>query len=89
MELLRCLNRRPVLLKKDAKGFVANRLQYAMFREAVHIVEEGIALPEEVDEVLMTSFAPRNISIIAALLLPAKYVRIYIRICPVRKKCRN
>lgn len=63
MELLRCLNRRPVLLKKDAKGFVANRLQYAMFREAVHIVEEGIALPEEVDEVLMTSFAPRYTSI--------------------------
>ncbi|HIY02772.1 MAG TPA: hypothetical protein IAA26_13165 [Candidatus Blautia faecipullorum] len=63
MELLRYLGRKPVLLKRDARGFVANRLQYAMLREAVHIVEEGIARPEDVDEILMYSFAPRYTSI--------------------------
>ncbi len=63
ISLLEYLNRKPVLLKKDANGFIANRIQYAMLREAVHIVEQGIAEPEDVDKVLMYSFAPRYTSI--------------------------
>lgn len=57
------LNREVVVIKKDAPGFVANRLQYAMLREAVHIVEQGIAEPCDVDRVLKYSFAPRYTSI--------------------------
>lgn len=63
MDFLRYLGKSPVILKKDAPGFIANRLQYAMLREAVHIVEAGIAMPEDVDRVLMNSFAPRYTSI--------------------------
>ena len=40
-------------------GFVANRIQFAMFREAARIVEEGIATPEQVDEVVRSSFGFR------------------------------
>ncbi|MDO4273830.1 MAG: 3-hydroxyacyl-CoA dehydrogenase NAD-binding domain-containing protein [Eubacteriales bacterium] len=58
-KLLKILNREVVILKKDAPGFVANRLQYAMLREAVHIVEQGIAEPSDVDRILKFSFAPR------------------------------
>ena len=61
--LLEFMNRKVVVLKKDAPGFIANRLQYAMLREAIHIVEEGIADPEQVDRALMYSFAPRYTSI--------------------------
>ncbi len=43
----------------DAPGFVANRLQYALFREAVRIVEDGIAGPAEIDEVVRNSFGFR------------------------------
>jgi len=43
----------------DGPGFVANRIQFAMFREAARIVEEGIAGAEAVDEVVRSSFGFR------------------------------
>lgn len=43
----------------DGPGFVANRIQFAMFKEAASIVEEGLATPEVVDEVVRTSFGFR------------------------------
>jgi 3-hydroxybutyryl-CoA dehydrogenase len=43
----------------DGPGFVANRIQFAMFREAARIVEDGIATAEEVDEVVRSSFGFR------------------------------
>lgn len=43
----------------DGPGFVANRIQFAMFREAARIVEDGIATPEQVDEVVRSSFGFR------------------------------
>lgn len=43
----------------DGPGFVANRIQFAMFREAARIVEERIATAEQVDEVVRSSFGFR------------------------------
>jgi 3-hydroxybutyryl-CoA dehydrogenase len=43
----------------DSPGFVANRLQYALFQEAAAVVEEGVATPEEVDEIVRGSFGFR------------------------------
>jgi 3-hydroxybutyryl-CoA dehydrogenase len=43
----------------DGPGFVANRIQFAMFREAARIVEDGIATPAQVDEVVRSSFGFR------------------------------
>ncbi|NUT54852.1 MAG: 3-hydroxyacyl-CoA dehydrogenase family protein, partial [Thermoleophilia bacterium] len=43
----------------DGAGFVANRIQFAMFREAARIVEEGVASAEQVDEVVRSSFGFR------------------------------
>ncbi|WP_051297663.1 3-hydroxyacyl-CoA dehydrogenase family protein [Brevibacterium album] len=43
----------------DVPGFVANRLQHALFAEALRLVEEGVASPEVVDEVTRTSFGYR------------------------------
>lgn len=43
------LQKKPVLCKKDAPGFIANRIQYAILRECMEIVERGIADPEAVD----------------------------------------
>jgi 3-hydroxybutyryl-CoA dehydrogenase len=43
----------------DGPGFVANRLQYALFREAARIVEDGVAGPAEIDEVVRNSFGFR------------------------------
>lgn len=55
--------RAPVLMNKSAPGFIANRLQHALYREAVYMVEQGIASPQDIDKALMTSFAPRYTSI--------------------------
>ena len=43
----------------DSPGFVLNRLQYTLFREAADIVAEGIATPEDVDTIVSTTFGFR------------------------------
>lgn len=43
----------------DTPGFVANRLQFALYKEAVRIVEEGVATPAQIDTVVSNSFGFR------------------------------
>ena len=52
MELHKAIGKHPIHCKKDVPGFVANRLQHALWREALSIVERGIADPATVDESL-------------------------------------
>ena len=52
MELHKSIGKRPVHCKKDVPGFIANRLQHALWREALSIVERGIADAKTVDESL-------------------------------------
>ena len=52
MEFYRAIGKTPVLMKKEAYGHVANRLAAALFREAVHLVAEGITSVEDIDEVI-------------------------------------
>lgn len=63
VDFLESLGRKTALLNRDARGFIANRLQHALLREAIHIVEQGIATPEDIDRTLMYSFMPRYTSI--------------------------
>lgn len=53
------LDKKPVLLKKDVVGHIGNRLQYAIFREAIHLIEQGVATPEDIDQVILNSLGPR------------------------------
>lgn len=62
-EVLISLDRRPVILEKPAPGFIGNRLQFALWREALNLVESGICDPEDVDTCLNYSFCPRYTSI--------------------------
>ncbi|MGM9565079.1 3-hydroxyacyl-CoA dehydrogenase family protein [Evtepia sp.] len=48
-DLALSLEKKPVIVKKDILGIIGNRLQYAVLREALHIIELGAAGPEEVD----------------------------------------
>lgn len=50
MDLMRAAGKHPIECKKDVPGFVANRLQHALWREAISIVEHGIADAATVDE---------------------------------------
>ncbi len=62
-DLLESVGRKVVVMKKAAPGFIGNRLQHALYREAVHMVECGIASPEDIDKTLKYSFIPRYTSI--------------------------
>jgi len=59
MYLLSAVGKKPVRVKRDVPGFLANRLQHALWREAISIVENGIAEPAEVDEAIKNSFGLR------------------------------
>lgn len=58
-KLLADAGKTPVEVKKDVPGFVGNRLQHALWREAVSIVEQGICDAEMVDMVVKASFGRR------------------------------
>ncbi len=59
MEVLKGVGKEPVLCKKDVPGFIANRMQHALWREAISIVENGIADAETVDKAVKYSFGLR------------------------------
>jgi 3-hydroxybutyryl-CoA dehydrogenase len=59
MQLLRSVGKHPIDCKKDVPGFVANRLQHALWREAISIVEHGIADAATVDESIRYGFGIR------------------------------
>jgi 3-hydroxybutyryl-CoA dehydrogenase len=52
MELMVEIGKSPVLLKKDVPGFIANRLQTALMREAFSLLKEGVADAREIDTVM-------------------------------------
>lgn len=57
--LYRGIGKRPAVVQREAPGFVGNRLQMALLREALAIVEAGIATPEDVDTIITSSFGRR------------------------------
>lgn len=58
-QLLIMLNMKPVLINQETPGFIGNRLQFALLKEAIKIVEEGVASPEDVDTVVKYGFGRR------------------------------
>lgn len=48
-ELSHQWGKEPILVRKDIPGFITNRLMYAMYREAIYLVENGYATVEDVD----------------------------------------
>ena len=58
-DLYRQINKKPVLVKKDIPGFLANRIQHALMREALSLVESGIATPADIDDAVRYSFGFR------------------------------
>ncbi len=57
--LLAAAGKTPVTVDKDVPGFVGNRLQHALWREAVALVQNGVCSAETVDTVIKASFGRR------------------------------
>ncbi|WP_037675115.1 3-hydroxyacyl-CoA dehydrogenase NAD-binding domain-containing protein [Streptomyces griseus] len=53
------VGRSPVVERKEIPGFVGNRLQNALSREAVYLVQEGVVTPEDLDKVMTNSLGLR------------------------------
>jgi 3-hydroxyacyl-CoA dehydrogenase len=59
MDLMKRVGKEPVRVLKDIPGFLGNRLQLALFREALSLFQQGIASPEDIDRVVKYSFGSR------------------------------
>ena len=59
MAVMTRTGKKPVFCKKDVPGFIANRMQHALWREAISIVEHGIADAKTVDDAVKYSFGLR------------------------------
>ncbi len=59
MKLHEAAGKTPAHVKKDVPGFIGNRLQHALWREAIALVEQGICDAETVDAVVKASFGRR------------------------------
>ncbi|WP_424931837.1 3-hydroxyacyl-CoA dehydrogenase family protein [Amaricoccus macauensis] len=66
MELLAGAGKTPVMVEKDVPGFIGNRLQHALWREAISLVERGICDAVSVDTVIKSCFG-RRLSVLGPL----------------------
>lgn len=57
--LAKAAGKTSIIVRQDCPGFVVNRLQYAMLREALFLVEQGIASIADVDMAVESTLAPR------------------------------
>jgi len=57
--LYKSIQKKPVLVKRDIPGFLANRIQHALMREALALVDAGIATPDDIDDAVRYSFGFR------------------------------
>jgi 3-hydroxybutyryl-CoA dehydrogenase len=59
MRLLRAAGKTPAVLRKEVPGFIANRLQSALLREALALIEDGVCSMEDLDAVVSLGFGRR------------------------------
>ncbi|MFE0023402.1 3-hydroxyacyl-CoA dehydrogenase NAD-binding domain-containing protein [Amycolatopsis sp. NPDC059021] len=59
VDFYRFVGRTPVVERKEIPGFVGNRLQNALSREAIYLVEQGVVTPEDLDKVMTNSLGIR------------------------------
>ncbi len=58
-DVLRAVGKQPVVLDREIDGFIGNRLQFALLREALALWASGVASPEAIDLAVKTSFGRR------------------------------
>ena len=58
-QFYRCAGKSPLVMKKEIPGFIATRLQEAIWREALHMVANGEATVEQIDQAVVNGPGPR------------------------------
>ena len=59
-EFMKAMGKTPVVLNREIPGYIVNRLQAALLREAIDLVDKGIATAEDVDTAFCTGIGPRD-----------------------------
>ncbi|KZE40262.1 3-hydroxybutyryl-CoA dehydrogenase [Bhargavaea cecembensis] len=59
MDLLQEMEKKPIVVKQEIQGFIGNRLQYALFREAQALLDAGVADKEDIDAAVTYSIGRR------------------------------
>ncbi len=59
IDLLKLMGKKPVEVKKEVPGLIGNRLQFALLREAISLLEEGVASKEDIDAAVTYSIGRR------------------------------
>ncbi len=59
-DFMKALGKFPVLLKREVSGYIVNRLQAALLREAIDLVDKGVASAEDVDKAFCTGIGLRD-----------------------------
>jgi carnitine 3-dehydrogenase len=59
LAFFRALGKRPIRVEKEVTAFLTNRLQFALLREAVNCVTEGIASPQAIEDAIRFGLGPR------------------------------
>ena len=60
LEFMERMGKSPVVLRREVPGYIINRLQAALLREAIDLVDKGIASPEEVDKAFCRGIGLRD-----------------------------
>jgi 3-hydroxybutyryl-CoA dehydrogenase len=60
--VLGAIGKTPIRVRKDVPGFIANRIQHAMMREALYLIDEGVASAEDVDVAVRFGFGFRFVA---------------------------
>src|SRR5699024_8201231 len=61
-DVMRAVGKKPIRVKRDVSGFLGNRIQHALMREAIALVEEGFASAEDVSAVVRYGFGLRYVA---------------------------
>src|SRR5579875_392400 len=97
IEFLTALGKTPVHVRRDVPGFVGNRLQHALWREAFQLIDEGVCDPGTVDTVIRSGFGLRlpalgpveNADMIGLDLTPDIHSYILPRLTPPSRPSRT
>ena len=91
--ILRALGKEPVLVRRDVPGFVLNRLQMALLREAVELVDDGVVSAADLDRMMREGLGRRWSAVgpfgTVALGGPATFRRVAEQLFPVLSRSQQ
>ena len=81
MEVAERMGKTPLVVRRDVPGFIWNRIQFAVLRECLHMLGEGVASAEDIDAAMSDGLAPRWMAAGPLATADLGGLRTFARIC--------